>query len=166
MNAQEILIEAEKFGVTLVVVDGKLKATPPGALPPDLKSAVLERVDEIKARLSASAFDSATETSGLNRPACPACHGCDLRVSPTGGLVCRGCGRFLFLHAVDAPAYPALPCAAVARWSAAIATPIVPARIAKGAERRASSPAALDGSGLVRIAPSNASRVPFRPTSG
>jgi hypothetical protein len=51
MNAQEILAEVEKFGATLVVLDGKLKATPPGVLPSDLKAAIRERAPEIKAAL-------------------------------------------------------------------------------------------------------------------
>lgn len=50
------------------------------------------------------------EAGYLNRPACPACHGSDFRVSPAGGLVCGGCGRFLFLHVdPDAPIYPVSP---------------------------------------------------------
>jgi hypothetical protein len=51
MNAQEILAEVEKFGATLLVLDGKLKATPPGVLPSDLKTAIRERAPEIKAAL-------------------------------------------------------------------------------------------------------------------
>lgn len=107
MNAPEIIAKVRGLGVRLVIIDGKLKATPPGLLPPDLKAAVLERAGEIKAHLSAGAFDNAPETGNLNRPAC---HGTDLRVSPAGGLLCGVCGRFLFLHIEpDAPAYPALP---------------------------------------------------------
>jgi hypothetical protein len=61
-------------------------------------------------RSSAGASDDATEPGSQNRAACPACHGTDLRVSPAGGLVCRGCGRFLLLRAGDdTPASPALP---------------------------------------------------------
>ncbi len=51
MNAQEILAKVEKLGATLVVLDGKLKATPPGVLPSDLKAAIRERAPEIKAAL-------------------------------------------------------------------------------------------------------------------
>jgi hypothetical protein len=59
-------------------------------------------------------LDTATESGSLSRAVCPGCQGSDLRISPAGGLVCQGCGRFLFLHAelgagADAPAYPALP---------------------------------------------------------
>ncbi len=109
MTAHEILAKVRGLGVRLVVIDGKLKATPPGLLPPDLKAAVRDRVDEIKARLS-GALESAPEAGSVNRPACPACHGTDLRVSPAGGLVCGACGRFLFLHIEpDATAYASTP---------------------------------------------------------
>jgi hypothetical protein len=50
------------------------------------------------------------ETGNLNRPVCPVCQGSDLRFSPAGGLVCGGCGRFLFLQVgADAPGGPAFP---------------------------------------------------------
>jgi hypothetical protein len=71
--------------------------------------------------IEAGVLDSATETGSLSRPVCAACLGSDLRVSPAGGLVCQGCGRFLFFHAELGPgvsAYPALPlhrCSAVTR---------------------------------------------------
>jgi hypothetical protein len=51
MNTQEILAEVEKFGAMLVVLDGKLKATPPGVLPSNLKAAIRQRAPEIKAAL-------------------------------------------------------------------------------------------------------------------
>jgi hypothetical protein len=110
MTAHEILAKVRGLGVRLVVIDGKLRATPPGLIPPDLKAAVRDRVDEIKARLSAGEPNGAPETGNLNRPACPACHGTDLRVSEAGGLVCGGCARFLFLHVEpDATAYASSP---------------------------------------------------------
>ncbi|SRR5216684_3119226 len=51
MNIAEIFAAVEAVGARLVVIDGKLKATPRGALPVDLKAAILERIVEIKARL-------------------------------------------------------------------------------------------------------------------
>ena len=33
MNVQDILLEVQKFGASLAIFDGKLKATPPGVLP-------------------------------------------------------------------------------------------------------------------------------------
>ena len=73
MNAQEILIEAEKFGATLVVVDGKLKATPPGLLPSDLKTAIRERASEIRAALLAVhlAADAKPANSAVGRATWP-----------------------------------------------------------------------------------------------
>jgi hypothetical protein len=73
-----------------------------------------ERREADRQAKRADVLDSATEAGNLSHPVCPACHGSDLRVSPAGGLVCQGCGRFLILHAgvgagADAPAYPALP---------------------------------------------------------
>lgn len=53
--------------------------------------------------------DSVAEIRNIT-PVCSACHSTDLRVSPAGGLVCRGCGRFLMLRAGDdMPAVPAFP---------------------------------------------------------
>jgi hypothetical protein len=40
MNVQEIFAEARRHGVHLLVLDGKLKASPPGILPADLRSAI------------------------------------------------------------------------------------------------------------------------------
>jgi hypothetical protein len=51
VTTSEIFAEVAKAGARLVVVDGKLKATPPGLIQPDLKAAILERIVEIKARL-------------------------------------------------------------------------------------------------------------------
>ncbi len=51
MNVQEILVEVKKSGAALVVLDGKLKAAPVGALSASLKAAIRERAPEIKAAL-------------------------------------------------------------------------------------------------------------------
>jgi hypothetical protein len=69
MNAQEILAEVEKFGATLVVLDGKLKATPPGVLPSDLKAAIRERAPEIKAALLTVPPPDAPEVPDAGRAA-------------------------------------------------------------------------------------------------
>jgi len=68
VNVQEILLEVQKFGAALAVFDGKLKATPPGALPEYLKAAIRERAPEIKVALLAAPSPDATETSDA-RPA-------------------------------------------------------------------------------------------------
>jgi hypothetical protein len=67
VNVQEILLEVQKFGAALAVFDGKLKATPPGALPDYLKAAIRERAPEIKAALLAAPSSDATETSDARR---------------------------------------------------------------------------------------------------
>lgn len=51
MTTQEIIARVEKLGATLIVLDGKLKATPPGVLPDDLKAVIREHASEIKAIL-------------------------------------------------------------------------------------------------------------------
>ncbi len=51
MTAQEVLTQVRERGVALAVIDGKLKASPPGLLPPDLKTAIRDRAVEIKALL-------------------------------------------------------------------------------------------------------------------
>jgi hypothetical protein len=52
MSPHEIIAEARRCGAQLVVVDGRLKASPPGKLPEDLRAALRERVDEVKALLA------------------------------------------------------------------------------------------------------------------
>jgi len=63
VNVQDILLEVQKFGASLAVLDGKLKATPPGMLPDYLKAAIRERAPEIKAALLAAPSPEATEVS-------------------------------------------------------------------------------------------------------
>jgi hypothetical protein len=120
MTAVDLLADLKSHGLRLEPrPNGNIYVAPKSRLTPELIESIRGHKVELLAALragtaSVSAFDNAAETTGLNRPVCPACHGSDLRVSPAGGLVCRGCGRFLFLHAelgagVDAPAYPALP---------------------------------------------------------
>ena len=53
--------------------------------------------------------DDVKETRSIG-PLCLACHSANLSVSPAGGLICRGCGRFLFLSVgPDAPIHPTAP---------------------------------------------------------
>jgi TubC N-terminal docking domain len=119
MDAQAIISNLAAKGVTLVPDGDSLIARPRERLTDADRGAIRQYKADLIAHLragigSAGALDSATETGSLNRPVCPACHGSDLRVSHAGGLVCQGCGRFLFLHAElgansDASAYPGLP---------------------------------------------------------
>ncbi len=51
MTVQEILCQVRERGVALTVIDGRLKASPPGLLSPDLKTAIHEWAAEIKALL-------------------------------------------------------------------------------------------------------------------
>jgi hypothetical protein len=53
MNVERIVEQAESRGVRLVVLAGKLKATPSNALPPDLEAAIREHAPEVKALLTA-----------------------------------------------------------------------------------------------------------------
>jgi hypothetical protein len=68
VNVQDILLEVQKFGASLAIFDGKLKATPPGVLPDHLKATIRERAPEIKAALRAAASPDPTELSDA-RPA-------------------------------------------------------------------------------------------------
>jgi hypothetical protein len=139
MDAQSLIVELAARGIRLIPNPPKLIAVPAAKLTDEDCEAIrrhkagllallvaqqeqadTERIVRLDAERHeadrharrADVLDSATETESLNRPVCPACRGRDLRVSPAGGLVCQGCGRFLFLHAelgAGAPAYPALP---------------------------------------------------------
>jgi hypothetical protein len=51
MNADEILAEVRRCSVKLFVLDGRLKASPPGVLPAALKAAIREGALEIKSLL-------------------------------------------------------------------------------------------------------------------
>jgi hypothetical protein len=53
MNVEEIIAQVHRCGADLTVIDGRLKAAPPGVLPPELKAAIRERAAEIKALLNA-----------------------------------------------------------------------------------------------------------------
>jgi hypothetical protein len=53
MNAQAILDEVRRRGASLLIVDGRLKVSPPGLLPDTLKAAIREQVAVIKSRLTA-----------------------------------------------------------------------------------------------------------------
>jgi tubulysin polyketide synthase-like protein len=61
MNAQEILAQVHRLDAELIVVDGKLKASPPGVLPPELKAAIRDRAAEIKTHLRAEQDPSVAE---------------------------------------------------------------------------------------------------------
>jgi hypothetical protein len=63
MNAQQILDEVRRCGAALVIIHGRLKASPPGVLPGDLKVAIRERAAEIKVRLLAPAARLAPPTA-------------------------------------------------------------------------------------------------------
>jgi hypothetical protein len=52
MNAAQLISEARRHGTDLLVVDGKLKARPPGLLPADLKAQLAARAKEVKQALS------------------------------------------------------------------------------------------------------------------
>jgi hypothetical protein len=51
MTIEELIIEVRKCGAVPLLIDGKLKVTPPGKLPADLKDKLRQRADEIKALL-------------------------------------------------------------------------------------------------------------------
>ena len=68
MNLEEILMRVRRCGADLSVIDGKLKATPPGILPPELKAAIRERAAEIKARLCADSDASVGKATDPNAP--------------------------------------------------------------------------------------------------
>jgi len=53
MNVHQILVQVRQFGADLVVINGKLKASPPGVLPPELKAAIRDRAAEIKGHVRA-----------------------------------------------------------------------------------------------------------------
>jgi hypothetical protein len=53
VNVSELLAQVRHAGAELLVVNGKLKATPPGRLPPDLRAVILERAADIKSYLRA-----------------------------------------------------------------------------------------------------------------
>ena len=52
MTANELIAEARRTGVSLALVEGKLKATPPGLLRDDLREALREHAREVKALLT------------------------------------------------------------------------------------------------------------------
>jgi hypothetical protein len=92
MNTQQILDEVRRCGAALVIVDGRLKASPPDMLPADLKAAIRERAAEIKERLLADGgmgttlprvWQERNRWSDGARPPLPL-HRC-------GALFCRTC---------------------------------------------------------------------------
>lgn len=81
MTAQEVLSQVRERGVALAVIDGKLKASPPGLLPPDLKTAIRDRAVEIKALLPI--VQERSRWPGRSRAPMP--------LRRCGALVCRTC---------------------------------------------------------------------------
>ncbi len=81
MTAQEVLAQVRERGVALAVIDGRLKASPPGLLPPDLKTAIRDRVVEIKALLPI--VQERNRWPGRSRAPMP--------LRRCGALVCRTC---------------------------------------------------------------------------
>jgi hypothetical protein len=67
MNVEEIIVQVHRCGAALTVIDGRLKAAPPGVLPLELKAAIRERAAEIKARLAGDrrSEQSCAETATL-----------------------------------------------------------------------------------------------------
>jgi hypothetical protein len=53
MNEDEILAQVQRCNVELFLLDGRLKACPPGVLPAELRAAIREKASEIKARFRA-----------------------------------------------------------------------------------------------------------------
>jgi hypothetical protein len=81
MTAQEVLAQVRERGVALAVIDGRLKAAPPGLLPADLKAAIRDRAAEIKALLPI--------TQERNR--WPVRFRAPMPLRRCGALVCRTC---------------------------------------------------------------------------
>lgn len=92
MTPHEIISAVHRLGVVLAVVDGRLKASPPGLLPPELRSAIRERVAEVKALIEPTAealmtlnrLKTFTVLSGRMDPAREIAERCDLRLSRRG----------------------------------------------------------------------------------
>jgi hypothetical protein len=108
MNTQQILDEVRRCGAALVIVDGRLKASPPGMLPAELKAAIRERAAEIKERLLADGGMDETSPrvrQERNRWRDKPCQPMPLR--RCGALVCRTCGAHSpSAHNGDCPAPP------------------------------------------------------------
>ncbi len=81
MTAAEALTQASERGVTLTVVDGRLKASPPGLLPSELKAAIRDRAFEIKSLLLCT--QGRNRWLGHTRAPVP--------LRRCGALVCRTC---------------------------------------------------------------------------
>jgi hypothetical protein len=80
MTATEALTQARQRGVMLTVIDGRLMASPPGLLPPDLKAAIREQAVGIKALLLPS-----------ERNRWPDCGRAPMPLRRCGALVCPTC---------------------------------------------------------------------------
>jgi hypothetical protein len=87
MNVERIVEQAERRGVRLVVLDGRLKATPPNALPPDLEGAIREHAPAVKALLATR------QSRPGDRPAeaCRWCRGREFWRKAGGPWVCQTC---------------------------------------------------------------------------
>lgn len=91
MNAQEILAQARQLGADLIVMDGKLKASPPGVLPPELKAAIRDRAAEIKAQLRGEQERPTAAEPEPERTRWPTTFRSPTPIRRCGALVCRSC---------------------------------------------------------------------------
>lgn len=80
MTPYELLASVQNRGARLVVIDGRLKVTPPGCLPPELKSEVVKRAAEIKALLLPHPDDPAYSLLSTCQR-----YGVALRIDPRSG---------------------------------------------------------------------------------
>jgi len=111
MNPNDIIARVEELGVKLLVIDGKLKALPPGRIPPELKAVLRERATEIKALLAApvatlstvpTEYDATTDDASVE-PLCPRCHTrATMSRSLRSAWVCAPCGRTFMVESLGA----------------------------------------------------------------
>lgn len=119
MDAQDLISNLAARGIALIPDGSTLIARPRERITEadrerirQNKAALLTFLGEASRERSASPEPPESPAKNLARPICPTCGGDDLQFSPAGGVVCHGCGRFLFLHrkpGADAPVYPTLP---------------------------------------------------------
>jgi hypothetical protein len=91
MNAQEILAQVHRLDAELIVIDGKLKVSPAGVLPPELKAAVRARAAEIKAHLSAEGDRITVGDPQPERTRWPSHARAPTPLRRCGALVCPSC---------------------------------------------------------------------------
>ena len=106
MTASEALTQARKRGVALTVIDGRLRASPPGLLPRYLKTAIRDLAPEIKALLPVTQERNRWPSE---RPHAP------LPLRRCGSPVCRTCHFHSPSPHRDECAFPRFePC--LSRW--------------------------------------------------